>query len=197
MQLCYHGNRIDDVIGGQYKEYQFTQKSLSVNNMPKERPKTRKEQREVQKKNYIAGKARRPYSHTPTLDKSLEEDGNSDSSVEDVPSANNVCPRCLPILVRYKEVFEGLTQHGPKLKRCKTINPHPSKPERAHYRDLVKQNDWMRENLLDGMGNFLFCARCICSAFSISQQHLCRQREIKRQLMQQYEWRKGKLKKSA
>ena len=42
--------------------------------MPKERPNKRKERREVTRQNYLAGKARRPYSHTPVLDSSIQED---------------------------------------------------------------------------------------------------------------------------
>lgn len=48
--------------------------------MPKERPKTRKERRDTARQNYSAGKARRPYSHTPVLDTFLEEDAAASSS---------------------------------------------------------------------------------------------------------------------
>ena len=134
------------------------------------------------KQNYLAGKARRPYSHTPILG-SLEED--QDNAASSSSAAQSVCSKCLPVLSMYKDTFQGLTQHGSKLKRCKTVNPHPKLPERAHCRDLVKQNSWIHENLLDGMGNLLFCSRCIYSAFNISQQRLSRQREVKGHQFQQ------------
>lgn len=149
--------------------------------MPKERSTTRKDRREIQKSNYLAGKARRPYIHTPSLATSFE---NSEDSSDEEVTTDDVCCRCLPVLSRYKDVFQGLTHHGTKLKKAKSINPDPKLPERAHYRDLVRQNDWIRENLFDGLGNFLFCAKCIRSAFKISQQRLCRQREMKRQFVQ-------------
>ena len=144
-------------------------------------PKARKERREGLKQNYLDGKARKPYCHSPTLVDSLESVQDSDDGSDD---GSDVCSSCLPVLTKYKDVFQGLTHHGSKLKRCKTINPHPRLPDRAHYRDVVKQNDWIRENVFDGMGNFLFCARCIRFTFRISSQRLSRQREVKRQLMQ-------------
>ena len=153
--------------------------------MPKQRPTSRKERRDLQRQNYLGGKARRPYSHSSTLSNSLAHyDSDSlESEEEDTPS-DSVCSRCLPVLSRYKPVFEGLTHHSTKLKRVKSINPTPKLPERAHYRDLVRQNDWLRENLFDGLGNYLFCVRCICSSFNISRQRHARQREIKQQQMQ-------------
>lgn len=150
--------------------------------MPKQRPTSRKERRDLQKQNYLGGNARRPYSHSPTLTDSLVHD--SPDSEDDPTASDGVCSRCLPVLSRYKDVFEGLTHHGTKLKRVKGINPHPKLPERAHYRDLVGQNDWLREDLFDGLGNYLFCVRCICSTFKISRQRLSRQRNVKRQQLQ-------------
>ena len=39
--------------------------------MPKERPSSRKERRKEQLGNYLAGRASRPYRHTPTLERSF------------------------------------------------------------------------------------------------------------------------------
>lgn len=125
--------------------------------MPKQRPTSRKERRDLQKHNYLGGNARRPYSHSPTLTDSLVHDDSDSLDFEDDPTASDgVCSRCLPVLSRYKDVFDGLTHRGTKLKRVKGINPHPKLPERVHYRDLVGQNNWLRENLFDGLGNYLF-----------------------------------------
>ena len=41
-------------------------------------PKTRKEKRAEQRTNYLAGTARRPYTHTPTLNRSLDEHEGGD-----------------------------------------------------------------------------------------------------------------------
>ena len=99
--------------------------------LPKERPKTRKERREAIRRNYLADKAKRLYSHTPVLDTSLEEDESIAAASISGTSITGVCSRCLPILSRYKDIFQGLTQHGSKLKRLILIDP--KLPERAHY----------------------------------------------------------------
>ena len=137
------------------------------------------------RQNYLDGKAKRLYSHTSVLHTSLEEDESNAAASLSGASMTGVCSRCLSALSRYEDIFQGLTQHGSKLKRCKNDNPHPKLPERAHYRDLVKQNDWIRMNLLDGMGNLLFCSQCIRSTFKISPQRLSRQRDIKRRQFQE------------
>ena len=49
-----------------------------------------------------------------------------------------------------------------------------------HYRDVKRQNDWLRENMFDAMGNYLFCCACVRIAFGISKQRITRQRAIKR-----------------
>lgn len=83
-----------------------------------------------------------------------------------------------------KTLLKALPHHGSNLKRRKTINPNPKLPEQAHSRDLVGQNKWIRENLLDGMGNYLFCVSCIRSALSVSKQRPHKQREVKQKLNQ-------------
>ena len=92
-----------------------------------------------------------------------------------------ICSRCLPVLSRYVDSFRELTHRGSHLKRVKHINPSPLSPDGDHYRDVKRQNEWIRENIFDVMGNYLFCASCVCSAFRISYQRLTRQRNVKRQ----------------
>ena len=56
------------------------------------------------------------------------------------------------------------------------------------YRDLNKQNEWLRQNIVifDVMGNYLFCASCLKGAFHLSyQQRLSRQWRIKQSQSQQ------------
>lgn len=79
-----------------------------------------------------ASNSKRPYSHTPILNTSLKE-CNAAASL----STTGVCWRCLLALNRYKDIFQELTLHGSKLKRCKNVNPHTKLPEQAHYRHLV------------------------------------------------------------
>ena len=52
------------------------------------------------------------------------------------------------------------------------------------YRDLVWQNEWLRENLFDAVGNYLYCQACVRSSFGISADKLARQRKIKSQCLQ-------------
>ena len=60
------------------------------------------------------------------------------------------------------------------------MNPHPKRGDATHYRDLVRQNEWLRSNMFDSLGNYLYCSSCIRAAFGISKQRLTRQRNIKR-----------------
>ena len=60
------------------------------------------------------------------------------------------------------------------------MNTSPCKPSRKHYRDMNRQNNWIRENLFDPMGNYLSCSKCVCAPLSISKQKLSQQRDIKR-----------------
>lgn len=140
-------------------------------------PKTRKERRKASKDTYLAGRAKIPHRHTRVLRQSLEEAGPS--------SASGVCPQCDPVLSRYADTFKEMVHQGSELKRKKSINPHPKKVDSTHYRDLVKQNEWLRSNVFDTLGNYLYCAACIRASLGVSKDRLTRQRNIKRQQSQQ------------
>ena len=71
-------------------------------------------------------------------------------------------------------------RHGTDLKKAKSTNPYPKNPDRSHYRNVKAQNEWLRNNIFDPMGNYLFCAKCLKCAFRISPQCLARQRLTKR-----------------
>jgi len=87
--------------------------------------------------------------------------------------------KCRPILSRYSEIFKGLTHRGSELKKRKRLNPHPKRPDTTHNHDLNRQNEWIRENLFDSMGNYLYCS-CIRTTFGISRLRLAHQRAVKR-----------------
>ena len=147
--------------------------------MPKERAKLRKERRKEQQDNYLVGRASRPYVHTPTLNRSFDDDQPGTSAA---PSSGEktICSKCHPVLSRWKDTFKGLVQQGSELKRRKCRNPDPKCSDLQPYRDLNRQNSWLRNNVFDAMGNYLFCACCICAAFHISPQRISKQRAIKR-----------------
>ena len=172
------------------------------------RPSTRKERLKQQRENYLSGKASRPYHHTPALSRSFEAERperespvsndttGSNSTTVAGPSTNasaiatagpsvtsteqdKICARCLTVLSRYKTTFEGLVHTGSTRKSRISQNPHPKRVNVQPYRDLQAQNTWLRNNIFDSMGNYLFCCRCVCIAFCISPQRLSRQRKVK------------------
>ena len=62
-----------------------------------------------------------------------------------------------PCLFRYVSTFKEMIHQGSELKRKKRINPYPKRTEKPHYRDLVRQNEWLRQNVFDSLGNYLYC----------------------------------------
>ena len=59
-------------------------------------------------------------------------------------------------------------------------NTNPCKPDVQHYRDLVKQNEWLRNNIFDPLGNFLFCSPCVNAALGVSFNRLTCLQNIKK-----------------
>ena len=57
------------------------------------------------------------------------------------------------------------------------------KVDGAHYRDVVKQDEWLREHLFDAFWNYLYCQACVRSLFSISADRLACQRRMKCQML--------------
>lgn len=49
----------------------------------------------------------------------------------------------------------------------------------------MRQNEWLRQNVFDSLGNYLYCAACIHAALGVSKDRLTRQRNIKRKQSQQ------------
>ena len=68
-----------------------------------------------------------------------------------------VCSQCKPVLTKYADVFRGMIHQGSQRKRKICTNPNPKKTEAIAYRDLVTQNEWLRQNMFDSLGNYLYC----------------------------------------
>ena len=126
---------------------------------------TRKQQREKQRKKFLEGVARRPHTHSSTLRQCLEEQSTSSTD----QGTSGVCPECLPVLSRYATTFKEMVHTGTELKKRKKINPTPKRPqsEFTHYRDVSSQNEWLRTNVFDSLGNYLYCFNCIKSSLRI------------------------------
>ena len=135
--------------------------------------------RSKQKECFLDGRARKPHSRTrQALRRSFEEAQPGLSS----SSATGVCAQCYPVLSRHADTFKGMVHQGTELKK-KKLNPYPKRPESdlVHYRDITKQNEWLRENVFDSLGNYLYCCSCIRASLGISKDRIARQRSIKRQ----------------
>ena len=150
-------------------------------------PSSRRERRAKTKEFYLKGKSRKAYRPSKELQGSLEDEnlpGSSNPAMAShfEPSEWNdkVCRSCAPVLIKYSATFKGMKRQGTELKRRKSINPHPKRPATEQYRDLVKQNEWLRNNVFDSLGNYLFCSRCIHYALGVSYQRLSRQRSVKK-----------------
>ena len=152
--------------------------------MLKTQPKTCKERREVSRKVYLDGRARRPHHHTRTLRAALKDSSTSEEMDSSFEESSSICPQCAPVLSRYRETFLSMVHKGSELKRKKAINPNPIKTGAISYRDVVKQNEWLRQNCYDSLGNYLYCGTCIQSAIGVSKDRLAKQRNIKRQQSQ-------------
>lgn len=128
----------------------------------------REERREEKRCHYMRGEARRPHVHTRSMVLALSK--SSPSGGEQV---DKICKRFKPVLSRYVTDFNELAHRGLALKRYQYVNPAPRKPDKQHYRDVKKQNEWLRENMFDALGNYLYCSPCICNAFGISTHGEC------------------------
>ena len=147
-------------------------------------PETRKRRRDVAFDNYMEGKSRKAYR----LHQDIAE------AQEDMTSPPNVsvkvCSSCSQPLSRIKQMFSGLKRQGSDLRKRRRSVPEvgdtaeTSGSEQLRYRNLVLQNEWLRGNIFDTMGNYLFCQECVCAALQISKQRLSRQRNVKRKQYQ-------------
>ena len=149
-----------------------------------QRGSTRKARRQRSKALYLAGKSRGPYKLNRSVNESLTE-SSADEQPRTSEMAGEVCSKCQPVLLRYQDEFKSMKKQGSSLKKVKRINPVPKRADLTHYRDLKAQNDWLRANMFDSRGNYLYCAKCIRMAFGISKQRLARQRKMKQNSSQQ------------
>ena len=125
-------------------------------------------QRESYTQAYLEGRARNPHSYSRTIEQSLESRGSGTSGV---------CAQCEPVLSHH---IKGMVHTASELKRRKRLNPNPKRTGAVQYRDLSRQNNWLKANVFDSMGNYLYCSACIWTAFCLSTSRLTHLRLVKR-----------------
>ena len=84
-------------------------------------------------------------------------------------------PQGNPILSWYTGVFKDLVHHDTELMKKKRSNPYPKPTNAVPYRDVKRQNKWLRTNVFDAMGDYMYCCECVCSSLGISKQRLANQ----------------------
>ena len=148
--------------------------TTSVAGQAEESTYSRKKRRQSRYTSYIQGTARKVYKKSMDLSKSLES----------LPPIDSVCLSCASGLNSVIDSFFTLKQQGSTLKKRKNRLPNPKRKDFEHYRNLNAQNEWLRVNIFDAMGNYLFCHKCVVKTLKISSQRLTRQRKVKRKSVQ-------------
>ena len=147
------------------------------------RPMTRDGRRRRSAELYRKGKSRGPYALSKTLNSAVNSSQSEGDEPEQIQVGTNrdiaVCSKCKPALLRHEDMFKSLKKQGSSLKKVKKVNPRPKRANFQHYRDLKSQNDWLRSNVLDAVGNYLYCSSCIRAVFGVSKQRLARQQSVK------------------
>ena len=147
---------------------------------------SRKRKRDEVVTTYLQGTSRKAHRLRGGLKAAIEkqialEPGPSATGVSDTSatsaSTGTECQFCKPVLGKLKANFDSLVRTGGELRHSKRVLPEPRK---LHYRNIVAQNEWIRANLFDALGNYRYCQRCINKVLGIGTQRLAHQRAIKR-----------------
>lgn len=142
---------------------------------------TRKRKRAIACSTYLEGKSRKVHKLRKDITTGFKEGLLPEPGIgADGPSTSGTpCPTCKPVLEQIKSNFLSLVRSDLELRHSKRVLPNPVKPDKLHYRNLVAQNEWIRSNLFDALGNYRFCQTCITSVLEIGTQRLSHQRTIK------------------
>ena len=132
---------------------------------------TCKEQRESYTQAFLHGKVRKPHTHSRTIRQSLDSQGSQ---------TEQVWAQCDPVLSCHVSEFKNMVHTGSELKKRKRLNPNPKRAGAVQYRGVVCQNNWLKSNVFDSLGNYLYCSSCIRAAFDLSGSRLSSLRQVKR-----------------
>ena len=121
---------------------------------------SRKRRRDVAFDNYMEGISRKAYRVKQDIEDAQMRMGSPPTlSVK-------VCHSYSNPLSCIKEMFNGLKRQGSDLRKRRGEHTrrhiHDSRLRTNSYRNLVLQNEWLRANIFDTMGNYLFCQECVC-----------------------------------
>ena len=161
------------------------------------------------RENYFEGHARAAYRFQESLEQSFSSTSTSSESSSTQADGRRDCTRhCTQALASLKAAFAAIGQHPAKVLQNRVASyPNPKKQKLAHqnitgimrYYYRIKnqsfeqrcnffctaQNKWLRHNVLDAHGNFLFCEDYIVACLDVHTERLHKQRIIKRKQKQQ------------
>ena len=125
--------------------------------------------------NYLEGRSRKVHKLRNDAEQGLKAD-----QAHARETTHGPCTSCRPALEKLQPVFDSFVRSDLELRHSKRVLPEPKKPDKTHYRNLVAQNEWIRSNLFDGLGNYRYCQSCITEVYGIGSQRLAHQRSVKR-----------------
>ena len=128
--------------------------------------------------NYLEGRSRKVHKLRHDIETGLQEQPATSSAQPS--TTGSTCTSCKPVLEKLLPTFQTFTRRDIELRHRKRVLPNPRKPDKQHYRNLVAQNEWIRGNLFDALGNYRYCQACISETLQVGSQRLARQRTIKR-----------------
>ena len=128
--------------------------------------------------NYLEGRSRKAHKLRQDIETGLQEQPTTSNAQSSTTESS--CTNCKPVLEKLLPTFQAFTRRDIELRHRKRVLPNPRKPDKQHYRNLVAQNEWIRGNLFDALGNYRFCQACISETLQVGSQRLAHQRTIKR-----------------
>ena len=139
----------------------------------------RKRRRDETSSRYLHGASRKVFKLREGVKVGATEVDDSPEQIVTVAPSSQ-CLSCAPVLDKLKGTFNSLVRRDKELRHSKLVLPQPRKPDKLHYRNLVAQNQWIRNNLFDALGNYRYCQKCITKVLGIGTQRLACQRVIRR-----------------
>lgn len=159
-----------------YKIERFN--ALAMAEKPDEGLSTKAKKRAGACSNYLEGRARKVHKLRHDVEIGLKE--GASHQPEEPSNSRKLCTDCKPVLEKLLPKFESFVRSDIELRHRKRVLPNPRKPDKLHYRNLVAQNEWIRCNLFDALGNYRYCQVCITNTLGIGTQRLTHQRSVKR-----------------